>query len=191
MIFEDAHWIDPTSLELLGRTVDRIAGLGALLIVTFRPEFEAPWIERPRVTTLMINRLAQREIDVLIDRIAGNNLLPANIRQDIVERTGGILLFVEEITKAVLEAEGEGEARRTAAAIPSPRCRFLRAYTLRCWRGSTGSDQPRSWRRSAGRSGGSFRMVCLPPWRANRRRSWDRRSTVTRLRVLAPSGVEN
>ena len=120
MIFEDAHWTDPTSLEAFGRTVDRIAGLRVLLIVTFRPEFEPPWIGRPHVTALTINRLAQREIDAMIDRVVGNKLLPANIRQDIVERTDGIPLFVEEMTKAVLEAEGEGEARRTVAAVPSP-----------------------------------------------------------------------
>ena len=120
MIFEDAHWTDPTSLEAFGRMVDRIAGLRVLLIVTFRPEFEPPWIGRPHVTALTLNRMAQREIDAMIDRVAGNKQLPANIRQDIVERTDGIPLFVEEMTKAVLEAEGEGEARRTVAAIPSP-----------------------------------------------------------------------
>ena len=120
MIFEDAHWSDPTSLEAFGRMVDRIAGLCALLIVTFRPEFEAPWIERPYMTALTINRLAQRDIDAMIDRVAGNKQLPANIRRDIVERTDGIPLFLEEMTKAVLEAEGEGEARRTVAAVPSP-----------------------------------------------------------------------
>jgi class 3 adenylate cyclase/predicted ATPase len=120
MIFEDAHWFDPTSLEVFGRTVDRIDGLRVLLIVTFRPEFEAPWIGRPHVTPLTINRLAQRDIDAMIDRVVGNELLPASIRQDIIERTDGIPLFVEEVTKALLEAEGEGEARRTAAAVPSP-----------------------------------------------------------------------
>jgi class 3 adenylate cyclase/predicted ATPase len=120
MIFEDAHWTDPTSLEAFGRMVDRIAGLGALLIVTFRPEFEPPWIGRPYVTALTINRLTRREIDAMIDRVAGNNSLPASLRRDIVERTDGIPLFVEEMTKAVLEAEGEGEARRIAAAVPSP-----------------------------------------------------------------------
>ena len=120
MIFEDAHWTDPTSLEAFGRMVDRIAGLGALLIVTFRPEFQPPWIGRPHVTALTINRLIRREIDAMIDRVAGDKLLPASLRQDIVERTDGIPLFVEEMTKAVLEAEGEGEARRTVAAVPSP-----------------------------------------------------------------------
>jgi class 3 adenylate cyclase/predicted ATPase len=120
MIFEDAHWTDPTSLEAFGRAVDRIRTLRVLLIVTFRPEFEPPWIGRPHVTPLTINRLAQRDIDAMIDRVVGDKLLPANIRQDIIERTDGIPLFVEEMTKAVLEAEGEGAAQRTAATVPSP-----------------------------------------------------------------------
>src|ERR1700757_3738016 len=120
MIFEDAHWTDPTTLELFGRIVDRIPTLRVLLIVTFRPEFEPPWIGRPYVTPLTINRLAEREVDAMIDRLVGNKLTPESIRQDIIERTDGIPLFVEEMTKAVLEAEGEGDARRTVAAVPSP-----------------------------------------------------------------------
>jgi predicted ATPase len=119
MIFEDAHWIDPTSLEVLGLVVGRITRLPAVLIVTFRPEFEAPWIGRAHVTALMINRLPPRDVDEIIDRIVGNKRLPASVRQDIIERTDGIPLFVEEMTKAVLEAESEGAARRTVAAVPS------------------------------------------------------------------------
>ncbi len=118
MVFEDAQWADPTSLELLGRAIDRIASRRALLVVTFRPEFKPPWIGRPYVTALGINRLAQPDVDAMIDRLVGTRSLPASIRRDIVERTDGIPLFVEEMTKAVLESEGE--ARRTAAAIPSP-----------------------------------------------------------------------
>jgi class 3 adenylate cyclase/predicted ATPase len=120
MIFEDVHWIDPTSLEALNQTVDRIKTLPALLIVTFRPEFQPPWIGRPHVTALTVNRLAQRDIDAMIDRVVGNKLLPASVRQDIIERTDGIPLFVEEMTKAVLEAGSERAAERTAAAVPSP-----------------------------------------------------------------------
>ena len=120
MIFEDAHWTDPTSLEAFGRTVDRIKSLRVLLIVTYRPEFEPPWIGRPYVTVMNINRLAERDIATIIDRVAGNKGLPANIRQDIIERTDGIPLFVEEMTKAVLEAENEGATERAVAAIPSP-----------------------------------------------------------------------
>jgi class 3 adenylate cyclase len=120
MIFEDAHWTDPTSLEAFGRTVDRLASHRVLLIVTFRPEFESPWMGRPHVTALTINRLAQREIDVMIDGVVGNKSLPASIRKDIIERTDGIPLFVEEMTKAVLEAGSEGAAANIAAGVPSP-----------------------------------------------------------------------
>jgi DNA-binding winged helix-turn-helix (wHTH) protein/predicted ATPase len=120
MIFEDAHWSDPTTLEAFGRTVDWIASLRVLLIVTFRPEFEPPWIGRPHVTALTINRLAARDVDAMIDRVVGNKLIPASIRQDIIERTDGIPLFVEEMTKAILEAEGEDAAKHTVAAAPSP-----------------------------------------------------------------------
>jgi class 3 adenylate cyclase/predicted ATPase len=114
IIFEDAHWSDPTSLEAFGRAMDRIATLRVLLIVTARPEFDPPWIGRPHVTVLTINRLAQREVSAMIDHLVGNKVLPASIRHDIIERTDGIPLFVEEITKAVLEAAAE----HTAAAVP-------------------------------------------------------------------------
>ena len=121
MIFEDAHWIDPTSLEALGRTVDRIRTLGVLLIVTYRPEFEPPWIGRPYVTALTLNRLGEREIAAMIDRVTGNKSLPESIRRDIIERTDGIPLFVEEMTKAVLEAESEGtpSSRRCHSVLSS------------------------------------------------------------------------
>jgi class 3 adenylate cyclase len=120
MIFEDAHWTDPTSLEAFGRAVDRIRTLRVLLIVTYRPEFEPPWIGRPHVTALTINRWAERDIDAMIDGVVGNKHLPASVRQDIIERSDGIPLFVEEMTKAVLEAANEGTAERVVAVIPSP-----------------------------------------------------------------------
>ena len=111
--------LTPRVLELLGRTLDRIATLPVLLIVTFRPEFEPPWIGRPHVTTSTINRLGNREVSAMINRMIGNKPLPASIKQDIIDRTDGIPLFVEEMTKAVVEAGDEGEAQQTAAAIPS------------------------------------------------------------------------
>jgi class 3 adenylate cyclase/tetratricopeptide (TPR) repeat protein len=118
MIFEDLHWIDPTSLEVISRTVDRLRTLRVLLILTYRPEFEPPWIGRPYVTALSLNRLGEREIEAIIDRVTGNKSLPGNIRQDIVERTDGIPLFVEEMTKAVLEAENERDARNNVSNVP-------------------------------------------------------------------------
>ena len=90
-----------------------------LLIITYRPEFEPPWIGRPYVTALNLNRLGEREIGAMIDRVTGNKALAESIRQDIIERTDGIPLFVEEMTRAVLEAESESDARRTVAAVPS------------------------------------------------------------------------
>jgi class 3 adenylate cyclase/tetratricopeptide (TPR) repeat protein len=120
MILEDAHWADPTSLEAFSRAVDRTKTLGVLLIVTYRPEFEPPWTGRPNVTALTLNRLGEREIAAMIDGVMGNKRLPESVRHDIIERTDGIPLFVEEITKAVLEAENEGATERAVAAIPSP-----------------------------------------------------------------------
>jgi class 3 adenylate cyclase/predicted ATPase/tRNA A37 threonylcarbamoyladenosine biosynthesis protein TsaE len=120
MIFEDAHWADPTSVEAFGRAVDRIRALDVLLIVTYRPEFEPPWIGQPHVTTLTINRLGQREIAAMIDGVTGNKPLLASIKQDIVERTDGIPLFIEEMTKAVLEASGQEDAERAITSIPAP-----------------------------------------------------------------------
>jgi DNA-binding winged helix-turn-helix (wHTH) protein/predicted ATPase len=120
MIFEDAHWADPTSLELFGRIVDSAPTHQVLVIVTYRPEFQPPWLGRSYVTALTINRLTEREAGAMIDRIVGNKLIVASVRLDIVERTDGIPLFIEEMTKAVLEAENESEARRAAAAVPSP-----------------------------------------------------------------------
>src|SRR5215472_6306082 len=120
IIFDDAHWADPTSLEVFGRAVDRIASHRVLLLITFRPEFIPPWIGQPHVTAFTLNRLTRREVDAMIDRVADNEPMPANIRQEIIERSDGIPLFVEEMTKAVLEAESPSAAERTAAAIPSP-----------------------------------------------------------------------
>ena len=120
MVFEDVQWTDPTTLELFGLIVERIPTLHVLLIMTFRPEFEPPWIGRPYVTALTINRLGQREVSAMIDRVVGNKSLAESVREDIIERTDGIPLFVEEITKAVLEAESQRAAEHAIAVIPPP-----------------------------------------------------------------------
>jgi predicted ATPase len=120
MIVEDTHWVDPTSLEAFDQAVGQIANLPVLLIVTFRPEIEPPRIGRSHVTALTINRLPERDVRAMIDNVIGDKPVSLEVRQDIMERTDGVPLFVEEITKAVLEAENEGEAQRTAAAVPSP-----------------------------------------------------------------------
>ena len=121
IILEDAHWADPTSLEAFGSAaLDRIRPLDVLLIVTHRPEFEPSWIEQPHFTTVTLNRLGQYEIAAMIDRVTGKKPLLASIRQDIAERTDGIPLFIEEMTKAVLEADGHEDAKRGITSIPAP-----------------------------------------------------------------------
>jgi class 3 adenylate cyclase/predicted ATPase len=120
MIFEDTHWADPTSIEALGRTVDRIKTLPVLLIPTFRPEFNAPWVGQSHVSSLTLSRLGAREATAIISHLAGKAGLPRDVMAEIVDRTDGIPLFVEEMTKAVLEAESEGAAHRTVVAAPSP-----------------------------------------------------------------------
>jgi class 3 adenylate cyclase/predicted ATPase len=120
LVLEDAQWADPSSLEAFGRFIDKIDALRALLLVTFRPEFEAPWVGRPHVTALTINRLPPSAALTLVDHIAANDApLPESVRQNIVERSDCVPLFVEEITKAVLEAENEGLAAPGAASVYS------------------------------------------------------------------------
>jgi predicted ATPase len=96
MVFEDAHWIDPTSRELLDLTLDRVSRLPVLLVVTFRPEFQHAWAGQPHVTLLAQNRLGGREGSALVERLAGNAGLSREIVEEIVERTDGIPLFVED-----------------------------------------------------------------------------------------------
>jgi predicted ATPase len=183
MVFEDAHWTDPTSLELFGRFVDRIVTLPVLLILTFRPEFEPPWIGRPHVTSLSINRLTQRDAGAMIDCIVGNKQLPVSLRQDIIERTDGIPLFVEQMTKAVLEAENEGEARRTAAAVPSSYMAVPASLHASLMARLDRLGTAKEVAQSGQRSGASSRMRCWLWWRASRRGSCYRRSTVSSVPV--------
>jgi class 3 adenylate cyclase/predicted ATPase len=104
IVFEDAHWIDPTSRELLDLIVERVRSLPVLLIVTFRPEFQMPWIGQPQVTMLALNRLDRRDRTALVEQIAGGKALPAEVIDQIADRTDGVPLFVEELTKNVLES---------------------------------------------------------------------------------------
>ncbi len=101
-ILEDAHWIDPTTLDLFTRTIDRQQRWPVLLIVTFRPEFEVPWGHYPHVTALALNRLGRSHVAAMIDRLTDGKVLPADVRDEIIAKTDGVPLFVEELTKAIL-----------------------------------------------------------------------------------------
>ncbi len=122
MLFEDAHWSDPTSLELLDLIIDRAPALSLLLILTFRPEFLPPWAGRPHVSLLSLNRLSPRQRAEMITGVTGGKALPEEVAEQIVDRTDGVPLFVEELTKAVVESgilTDTGD-RYTAAGTVTP-----------------------------------------------------------------------
>ena len=104
MIFEDAHWIDPTSLELLALTVERVAQLPVLLVITARPEFAPPWPGHAHVTTIPLTRLGRSDGAALVRRITAGKTLPDEVMNQILARTDGVPLFIEELTKMVLES---------------------------------------------------------------------------------------
>ena len=104
-LLEDTHWIDPTSLDVFSRLVDRMPGLRALLVIAFRPEFAAPWVGRAHVSLLPLNRFGRRQALAMIDRVVGGKTLPEKVSAQIVAKTDGVPLFVEELTKNVLESD--------------------------------------------------------------------------------------
>jgi class 3 adenylate cyclase/tetratricopeptide (TPR) repeat protein/ABC-type transport system involved in cytochrome c biogenesis ATPase subunit len=104
VLFEDLHWADATSLELLDLTVERVRQLPVLALFTFRPEFEAPWVGLPNVGTLTLGRLERGDVENMVARLTGGRVLPAEVMKQIVAKTDGNPLFVEELTKTVLEA---------------------------------------------------------------------------------------
>ncbi len=118
LIFEDLHWIDPTSREFLDLVLAQIDRLPILLAATFRPEFQPPWVGQAHATVIALNRLGRGDGTVMVERLAGNAaLLPPEVIAEIVERTDGVPLFVEEMTKAVLEAGAERD-QEIAASVP-------------------------------------------------------------------------
>ena len=125
VIFEDVQWIDPTSLEVLNRMVERAIGLPVLLVMTFRPEFAAPWVGEPHVSVLTLSRLDRRDCHALVEQIAGASGLSDDLIGEIVARSDGVPLFVEELTKAVIEtnalATTSATSREDVEAGPAQR----------------------------------------------------------------------
>jgi len=113
VVFEDVQWIDPTSIELLDLTIDRIQKLPVLMVITYRPDFTPSWTGHTHVTSLSINRLGRRQGMTMIERITSGKSLPPAVLDQILERTDGIPLFVEELTKSVLESGLLREAEDT------------------------------------------------------------------------------
>ena len=174
MMLEDAHWIDPTSLDLTQRMVEMTRDLPMLYVVTFRPEFVPRWLGRDHVTALSLNRLARDQALAMIDGVAEGKALPAEVLDQILAKTDGVPLFIEELTKSVLESELLREdddgyvlaSTLTPLAIPSTlhefadgaprpavadqgnradrRCDRPRILRTRCWKRSRRSRARRS-----------------------------------------------
>jgi class 3 adenylate cyclase/predicted ATPase len=104
LVVEDAHWIDPTSSELFELVIDRIQDLSVLLVITFRPDLTPPWTGHAHVTSLTLNRLDRKQGSAMVDRVTGGKALPAEVLDQILAKSDGVPLFVEELTKAVLES---------------------------------------------------------------------------------------
>jgi hypothetical protein len=166
MVYEDAQWIDPTSLELMDRTIERIRRLPVLLLMTFRPEFHPPWIGQAHVTMVTLNRLNPREGASIVERIAANGALPMEVIDEIVERTDGVPLFVEELTKAVLEA-GANDSLGALASVPIPAL----AVPATLHASLMARLPPKKSCKSVRRSGGSSLTSCWRRWRGERTRS--------------------
>jgi len=105
MMLEDAHWIDPTSLDLTSRWVEMVRHVPVLFVMTYRPEFVPRWLGRDHVTALSLNRLARDQALAMIDGVAARKTLPAEVLDQILAKTDGVPLFIEELTKSVLESE--------------------------------------------------------------------------------------
>jgi class 3 adenylate cyclase/predicted ATPase len=121
-LYEDVHWADATTLELLDGVIDRVRTLPVLVLVTFRPEFTPRWMgHAPHVTLLSLSRLGRRQGAAMVEHLTGGKALPAEVLEQIMERTDGVPLFVEELTKAVLELGLlREEAGRYTLAGPLP-----------------------------------------------------------------------
>lgn len=122
VVFEDAHWADATSLEVLSQVLERIAALPVLLLLTCRPEFEPRWAGRPNFSMLALGRLEREHVRTLIGQVTKGQVLPPEVLDQIVTKTDGIPLFVEELTKSVLESQllvDEGGSLRVDGALPA------------------------------------------------------------------------
>jgi class 3 adenylate cyclase/predicted ATPase len=121
MLFEDVHWADATSLELLNLAIERVRRLPILLLMTFRPEFEAPWNGLPDVATVALGRLDRNQVEAMVGRVTGGRTLPPEVMTQIVAKTDGVPLFVEELTKNILESGlliEDGERYRLGGPLP-------------------------------------------------------------------------
>jgi tetratricopeptide (TPR) repeat protein len=119
LIVEDLHWVDPSTVELLSLLIEQCAQMRLCLVLTARPEFHLPWTMVAHLTTLTLRRLAQAEVGRLVAHVVGNKMLPSAVLQEVVRKTDGVPLFVEELTKTVL-VSGLLEEQQDRYALHGP-----------------------------------------------------------------------
>ena len=113
ILFEDAHWADASSLELLDKAVGLLTDLPVLLVMSHRPEFQPPWVGLAVTSVITLRRLTQKQSAQLAERIAVEQVLPPALRERIVAQSDGVPLFIEELTKAVLESATQVDSTST------------------------------------------------------------------------------
>ena len=139
-VYEDAHWIDPSTAEFLGLIIERAQRLRTLVVITFRPEFNPPWTGYTHVTSLSLSRLGRSDVTAMIDRVTGGKALPSDVFKQISDKTDGVPLFVEELTRAVVESgqlRDAGDRFERNGILPT--MRQFRPPRTRSWPGSTAS----------------------------------------------------
>ncbi|NOT55997.1 MAG: AAA family ATPase, partial [Deltaproteobacteria bacterium] len=116
-VWEDLHWVDPSTLEVLTLLLDQVPTTRLVALLTFRPEFVPPWGNRSHLSQMTLSRLGRTQVEAMVEQVTGSTALPQEVVQQIVSKTDGVPLFVEELTKMVVEAEADVGARR---AVPFP-----------------------------------------------------------------------
>ena len=120
VVLEDAHWIDSSTLELVNRIIPLIKTARVLFLINFRPEFMPQWLSEPHVTMLRLDRMGREQCHAIISEVIGDNALPREVEEQIIDKADGIPLFVEELTKSVLESELVQDVGDRDIAVPLP-----------------------------------------------------------------------
>ena len=174
LVVEDAHWIDATTLEFIDLCLDQVAGTRVLILITARPTFQPGFGGHPIVSALMLNRLGREPITAIVNGLTGGKSLPTAVLEEIADKTDGVPLFVEELTKMLLES-GEFRETPTGYELTTALSPVLSPplFMLRLWHVLTGCSRSRTWRKSRLASAGSFntassrrsRRLVIPPAR--------------------------
>ena len=157
-VWEDLHWADPSTRDVLSLLLDQVATARMLTLLTCRPEFRPPWATNAPVTQVTLNRLGRAQVEAMLPSLTGAKALPPEVVEQVIAKTDGVPLFVEELVKMILETGLVREqAGRYVLTGPLPRWPFPRPCTTRSWPGWIGLRRPGNWSNSVP----SWARVCL------------------------------